>query len=399
MASPLADVDWTDLDSAEMTTAVKLILVGLQERANLTMVRMDGTYNTLGTPSDQTVSNYFPYGNNTPIYTLNDGDPLIDFTNEVEDLIQKCMACADIEKWDDADANSEGNLTQYRLSGVADDPGTYDNRLFEITGYTSYPDLSVYAPEEVKKAYDMMVEFKYIIRAHGIDNDDYMIFNGEFDVEEDSGTLVSNDVDGADWYGISDKDNGDPVGTTAPYTDFKAGNNNLFDSGSASYNEDTDSGTYPPNYQYPYRLRFTRYTGSGNYVNWLSAFRVTYVADWTDVKAAVGNTGQPISYQNQQNMRGLVNLFPTGEDTNWSWPKSTTGIAQRYYTDITLTVNGDKDEIEVDDDLSPVTLPTNITDIAAGEQVRITADYANTFRNLFLEYWNADGGFEYFTPP
>ena len=43
-ASLLAGIDWTDLDSAEMTTAVKVLCIALQERFNIGAMKLDGTF-------------------------------------------------------------------------------------------------------------------------------------------------------------------------------------------------------------------------------------------------------------------------------------------------------------------------------------------------------------------
>ena len=61
-ASLLADIDWDDLDSAEMTTAVNVLCIALQERFNIGAMRMDGTYSTTGNaanPSDNILKDMF----------------------------------------------------------------------------------------------------------------------------------------------------------------------------------------------------------------------------------------------------------------------------------------------------------------------------------------------------
>jgi hypothetical protein len=41
-------------------------------------------------------------------------------------------------------------------------------------------------------------------------------------------------------------------------------------------------------------------------------------------------------------------------------------------------------------------MPTNLTDIAANEDV--TVDVQQTEISSFLEFWDGEGGFDYYTP-
>ena len=133
--SLLADIDWTDLDSAEMTTAVRVLCITLQERFNIGACDLEGDYSTGGTPanpSDNILKDMFPYKTNSPRWTLNDGDPLINYTasgqaaqNDMIHLIENAAQhYADIEKWDDADTNKESGSNLYKLSAVSTSNGT-----------------------------------------------------------------------------------------------------------------------------------------------------------------------------------------------------------------------------------------------------------------------------------
>tara|TARA_Y100000593_G_scaffold65334_1_gene120403 strand:- start:93 stop:1295 length:1203 start_codon:yes stop_codon:yes gene_type:complete len=400
MASPLADIDWNNLDSAEMTTVVKLLLKATQERYNIGRLNFNGAYfNNPGDPHQYT----FPSQDSTAVeFELNDGDPLQDWTTEVEDLISGCLRFyVDTEKTDDQIGATEAGSPDIKiLSDVADAPLTYDNRLFEITGYTSYPDLSVYAAEEVKKWYDMISAMKVVWRLYvsvsGVSiNDNFRIWKGEFD--KDFSKFFVVDEDGAEYYGgQTEGEGGEPTSNTTPYTDFKAGNDNLFDSGDFTFTEGTDIGT-PPIWYQPYNLHVGRLAG-GNYWNWMRSARLTIVADWTDVENNLGVTGRPVDYDESiDKIRTFSEDFPTGLDPNTGTPAAEDVIYRRSIESVTVNVN--EIEIEIDDQVTPGTLPTNITDLAADEEIRIGVDIENSARGRFYENWDGDGGFIYFTPP
>ena len=300
------------------------------------------------------------------------------------------------------------------MDGVADAPGTYDNRLFEITGYTSFPDLSVYAAEEVKKWYDMIAVCTTIFRKSGIEDplfeaatDDYLIFDGQFDVEADA-ALTANQ-DGAEFFG------GDPTlfvgeltSDNTVYAAFKSGQDALFGTLPTSFDESTDTGTFPP-----VQPRITPVydmsafvidggVGDDTYFSWARAWQITYVADWTESIAAIGFTGRPLSYKNQCKAEHTINSNFSFSPV-YTFPASTTADDQRYYTTNVVTQVGDKDEIAVDHLLSPVTTPANISAFALGDSIDSNIELeTNAFQNefgadQFLELWNGEGGFDSYT--
>lgn len=392
--SPLAQIDWTDLDSADMPLAVSLLMSATQERYSIACIDIDG-----GMRSGQSITRLdkFPYKDNDPDYTTNSGDPMWNITTTVTNLIGNMIKFyADIEKWDDAATDLSSETTKYNLSMTADDSGTYSNRLFEVTGYTSYPDLSVYAPEEVKKWYDMITVCKHVLRNHGVVDDNYYrIFKGVFDVEgTDAGTAT---IDGAEIYAVEVD-----VSSTTEYTDYKADQDALFGTKPTTFDESVDTGTYPPsdNADEVFRTSITRHASPSEteYTCWTRAWQITYVIDFADMRTTVGFAGRPLSYKNQTRLETLGENFPTGEDTNFQFPASVTGIDQRYYTTNTVTQVSDKDEIEVDHLLSAVTLPTNITDLSANEVVEVNAYLRAGLTEYFLEFWDAEDGFDYYTP-
>jgi len=414
-ASPLAQIDWTNLQSADLPLAIKLLATATQERFNIATVDRDGGMRsvvTIGTLS-LTDRRRFPYKTNTPLISMNEGDPIFDFTFTVGDLLDKMIRLyADIEKWDTADTDSEGNADTYTLYGDADDPGTYDNRLFEITGYTSYPDLSVYAAVEVKKWYDMLVVLKYIFRQSGLRGDDYLIYNGVFDVEAEA--FFSSNIDGAEYFvsQVNPQDNPEtPIADSTVYDAFEDANVALFGTLPDQFDESTDTGTTPPepfesesgDGSTIYNLLASR--SSDEYVSWLRAWETTYVADWTDSIAAVGFTGKPLSYKNQIRAVFTASSSVPSFTPVITYPESTTADFERYYTSNVVTRVGDIDKIAVDQKLTPITVPTSLSAFTGNNQevladitLQGSSDTLEFSDFQFLEDWNGEGGFEYYTP-
>ena len=399
MPSPLADIDWTDLDSGEMTTAVFLLCKALQERYNIGRSSITGSFfNNPGEPHRYT----FPStATPNPSWELNDGDPLEDWSQEVEDLFEECIRFyIDTDK-NDALIGSAYNANWLKTyADDADAPLTYANRLFEKTGYTSYPDLSVYAPEEVKKFYDMVTTLKvthdtYVSTIGTRINDNYLIFDGEFDKDQSTGFGI--DETGADYYGGATRgEGGEAVTNTTPFTDFKTGNGNLFGSGTTSFNEDTDTGT-APNWYTPYKLNVGRLSSGGNYWNWMRSARVTFVVDWTDVENNLGITGRPLDYDESIDyINTITENYPTGQDPATGTPAGEDVVYRRSIESVTTNVN--KISIEVNDQITVGTMPTNITDLSNGDIIDVEIVLGNNIRGIFYENWDGDGGFEYYTP-
>ena len=110
-------------------------------------------------------------------------------------------------------------------------------------------------------------------------------------------------------------------------------------------------------------------------------------------------SGQPLSYENHQFLQILTNNFPSGEDTNFVFPASTTAAQQRYLSTNILTRNLNIDKITVDLDLTPVDTPTLITDLLVNENVLVKVFMARAMGSYFLEDWYGEDGFSYYTPP
>lgn len=411
--SLLAEIDWTDLDSAEMTTAVKLIVTALQERFNIGAMRLDGSYSTGGTvinPSDNILKNMFPYKTNSPRWTFNNNDPLADFTSTnlaAEDdlnhlLINAAQHYADIEKWDDAAINKDSGDTRFSLAFAADDPGTYASRLQEVTGYTSYPDLSVMAPEEVKKLYDMVVIMQYAIRNYAFSmSGKHRVVDGEFDKDMDP-FFISDENDngfGADFYnGGSSTDI--LVSNTTSYSSFKTGNGNLFGATSSTFDESTDSGTFNPiaeGLNSPYSIKFVR--NAGSYRNFINAYQYKYITDWTTAQTAVGFIGLPLSYKGHSLLTSLTNDFPVGHDPSFSFPGTSTAVNQRYYETITGSGTASAVTVSKDNLMAGLSLPATVTTMPDNEEILVIADVSSNLRANMLEFWDGDGGFESYTAP
>jgi hypothetical protein len=416
--SPLAQIDWTNLGSADLPLAVNLLAVATQERFNIATVRRSGGIRAGFNAGDR---NHFPYKSNGPSdWTLNSGDPLGDFTDQVETLLSDMIKLfADVEKWDDAATDQETTDTVYVLSGAADDSGTYANRLFEVTGYTSYPDLSVYAAEEVKKWYDMISECTTIVRKSGLDNDDYFIYDGVFDVEADA--LYNANIDGAEYFTAQANPKDFPrteLPDNSVYAAFDTANTALFGTAPDRFDESTDTGTTPPDRTggprfYEMQASVAKSPDPYEYTSWLRAWTVSYVADWEDSMSAIGFTGKPLSYANQLRIIHGTSLSNCSFIPVITYPASTTANSQRYYTSNVVTRSGDKDIIAVDPKLSPVTVPataaalsdawdtSNNQGISLGHVIGVDESFGDLgFSDTqFLELWNGEGGFDYYTVP
>ena len=402
-ASLLAEYDFDNLDTVVPVVVIKALCIATQERYNIGVAGKAGTFQTSN--GNNLYSNIFPYKSNTGVkWTLNSNDPLGDFTFEVSEMIRRSLSkYANIIQWNDADTNHStmaGSNQAFLFSAAASDPVTYDNIFFEVSGYTSYPDLSVFAPAEVKKWYDMITLLKYVARFTGVSNDDYKIYEGEFD-QESGLPFFTTDRDfgkGGDWYGMDATSSTlTAVTSTTQFDDWRAANNSLFSTFSQTYDESVDTaGTYPPSsWAETYITKLRRDATTGDYLCFNRSFQLTCVGDWTDFKSALGVTGRPLSYKYQQAVT-TSESFPTGQDTDMGFPYSTTGNNQRYYCDLTVTAVGDKDEILIDYGITPATLPVNVTDIAAGEIIQASVSIDSGAN--FLEFWDGDGGFDYYTP-
>lgn len=398
--SLLAGYNWSDLAAEEITTAVKALAIATQERFVCSSCRVNGTFQTSGTPSDDSLKNIFPYKSNSSVkWKLNDGDPLPDLSGDVQDLLSQMLNnFIDFDKQDNLLGTNSTLLKTF--ASAADAPGTYDNRLFEKTGYTSWPDLSVYDKREVKKWYDMLTTLKWSWRAYGggvsPTADTHVEFNGVFDTEQ--AKFYTVDQNGAEMYGI-DNTNYEPVTNTTPYSNFKTDLAALFGTTTDSYNNYSGSGTYEPDQNYPYNLRIARQSTDGDYMCWNASFYPTYILDWDSIETATGLTARPIGHKMYVIISQLVNSFPSGHDTNFAYPSTTTAEDELYEATCTLNRVSNVDEVAIDLDFSPVDVPTNITDIAAGESITVKATIAGMGGQFVIfENWDGDGGFEYYTP-
>ncbi len=413
-ASLLAGIDWNNLSSAEMTNAVRILCIAMQERFNIAAMRMDGTYSTSGSvanPSDDILKNMFPYGGNNPRWPLNDGDPLVNYTGSFaaqDDLnhliLNTAQNYADIERWNDDATNKASGGNVWTLSYPADDPGTYANRLLEVTGYTTYPDLSVMAPEEVKKLYDMVVIMRYARRdpQSQLRANVHRIFEGEFDISQAATYVVEDpEGDGANYYNAGSSAGVIPT-NTAPYTAFNTGNGNLFGTPGASFDESVDSGTFEPPFYHgvrrPYFVWLRRFNAGGDkYTNFIKAYQTQHVIDWSVPRALVGFIGLPLAYLAQNNMSSLVNAFPAGHDTLFDYPAATTTTDQRYWETVTDSEALDVVTMKRDNLLVGVTLPATPSSIASGESIEVEPFFGTNLISFHLEDWDGEGGFVYYS--
>lgn len=191
MASPLADIDWDNLQGAEVTTSVRLLCLATQERYII---------GTTDWPGGVGVGYYNEY----PMYEppLNNpkyAQPFDALANSVQlNNMIDAMASVyrDKVRIDEYAAGkvltsappTSTELIYLRLSSPADDPVTYHNRLFELasipgTDGSQYPDLSTLSGTEIKKWYDLITQFKWLERGR---------------YKNGSGTVYESDGPGAD---------------------------------------------------------------------------------------------------------------------------------------------------------------------------------------------------------
>jgi hypothetical protein len=259
--------------------------------------------------------------------------------------------------------------------------------------------LSVMAPEEVKKLYDMVVVMRYVVRNYNpaVQSPPVTrVYEGEFDVSLAAFYTVdqNNNGNGGEFYEGGTTSTGTAVGTSTPYNDFKTGNSNLFGTISSTYVQPTDDPvSYKP--EFFYTISFRR-LGSTDYVNFIRAYQTQHITNWATAQAAVGFTGKPIDYKSQNIIETLTETYPTGFDTDFQYPASTTAEDQRYYETITDAAVGEVVTLSRDNLLVGVTLPSTQTSIAADETILVEADLGSNLSVFVLEDWGGDGAFEYY---
>ena len=110
----------------------------------------------------------------------------------------------------------------------------------------------------------------------------------------------------------------------------------------------------------------------------------------------MGFVGSPLEYKTQANMVALTNTFPTGFDTNFDYPASTTTTDQRYWETVSTSTASDIATVERDNLLVSVTLPASPSSLATNDTIVVNPEMSTTLAHTMLEDWGGDGGFEYY---
>lgn len=387
MASLLEVIDWDNLDSSELTTACKLLMSATQERFSLALMAIDEGVQNTGVSTF--LYDSFDWGSNSPVYRLQDGDPLILPDQVITDMISKtAQFYADLVKiGDEIGSTSSLGTAKKTLSDTADDPGTYPNRLLEIAGYEDYPDFSsTVTTHEVKKWFDILAVMTHIFRRDSksfVDPNGNLLIQGEFDNVK-IGTAFT--IGGAKEYG-SDP----PVtnATTTPWNDFITGHNLLFPGGA-----DTDDIFNPSGVSSitndGLRYNFRAVNGSTNYHVWQKSFTVTIVLDYAGMKGELGFTGLPLDYQTP----GRMNIVSNSVESTFTAASFREVDLEIYYVQFTESWASDEVSLEIDDGITKAVIPSTIPAPTPSVSSRVDVQFDELD---VIENWNGDGGFDYYT--
>ncbi len=148
MASPLAEIDWDNLESANLVTAMNLLELAYSERTNM-------AYLVTGALPRRAKIDLYPWLNNTPNYGRDDW-PMIWSINS--DFITSTLSLYLSQTKIDA---ALGTIVSG--SGFRDNHYRLDEaQLFVDHGITEYPEMDIINPTDVKKWYDIITSLKKI---------------------------------------------------------------------------------------------------------------------------------------------------------------------------------------------------------------------------------------------
>jgi hypothetical protein len=400
-ASLLSVIDWDNLDQAELTTACKLLMKATQERFSIGYMKIDGSGTQNGSGAYKDI---FPYGSNSPKYKLNTGDPLVIDSVELEAMLKETgRNYFDRTLWlaelGGNSVNYNGVALYHPSSNNALDPITYSSRLLELAGHTSYPDFSeTVTTSEVKKWFDIVTQFKYCQRiittaSHGDEYDYYKI--GEFDVELDAPITGSPGARKE-----AEKDYGTGDGLTLPsgteYEDFEA----AFDSLPNTDNEESEyngTGTYDPSR--PYYMRVYKSGGvPGVYHTTLCYYKMRHEIDYDTLQTEIGNTGMPKDLFRENKYTVVNSVY---DDTDFTAPTYSETEDETYEADLTEVKTGTVIKLTEELPISSFgtvadSLSANSTATSAKQWTESMSLTEQPFR--FVEFWDYEGGFDYYTP-
>jgi hypothetical protein len=398
-ASLLAVIDWDNLDRAELTTACKLLASATQERFSISDIRLEGTGSQqAGAP----YKDIYPYGSNTPIYKLEAGEPLILDSTLLENMLKEAARnFFDRTLWlaemGEASISYNSLALYHPTNNNASDPVTYSSRLLELAGHTSYPDFSeTVTTSEVKKWYDIITQMKYCQRILTTASlgDEYDLFKiGEFDTSLDA--PVSGDPGAR---GPAEKDYGTGDGLTLPsgteYSDFKT----AFDSLPNTDNEDSiynQAGTYLP--ATPYYMRVYSSGGTpGIYHTTLAYYKLRHELDYASIHSGLGISGIPKDLFRENEYNIVISSF---YDTTFTAPTYSETEAVIYESDLTETSSGVVLKLVEELPISSFGAVAASLSTTGSPSRQWREDMTITEKpGRFIEFWDYDGGFEYYTP-
>jgi len=386
-----------------------------QERFTIGQVQANGTI-FYGQGSR---SHMFPVGDpiaNSPEYGSPTG-PLACPTGYVQTLLDRASGRYGDKTKIDATVGTNRSLYSNtdlfnlrRLNGPPDDPITYLTRLHELAGVPgigtvpgpgfAWPDISVGAPEEIKKWYDLVTVMKWTATndvSGGGTNWGFMDDapndvrqRGEFDPTI-NGILYTSGVDGAKMYGAT----GVPATTDeTEYLLFKTGHDKLFADGGDDWFSRVDGPTevYEPTTLDRYELLFDGSTGPP-YIIRLKAYQAQYQLDWSQTHSNWNLTGVPKEAERIQ----YISITDNNVSSIASPTQTHTEDIIYKPTMIITNTGASTQTIDVQDQIVKTSIPATSAGFGNGK-----FDYQVTIPN-FLSFtfllWDYDGGFFYFTPP
>ena len=402
MASPLESVDWDNLAGEELTTVLRLLCSALQER--YVVGRMSFLGDITGhpdlNPHPSQLKRYFPYGNNNPKW-MGDSWPCFALNNDINDLMLYASAEYVYKPGLDALLGQSAPFTfqqrrNYSFATAAFD-SSYPNRLYEIAGYTDLIDISTGSAVELKKFYDLLKLLKWVNRFHGLSWDNSSSNNnteyvGEFDLSQSHFFL--QDQNGADFYGSNNYR--DAALDTGGYTSFVNGHSNLFSAGNASHlRSDQNNTTHPLQTGFYYHWRFRTTGSAGNlpgsprgYLNWIHAFRVKEIYDWSVARSVIGFTGKPNQVERYDY---ISDVTYTMDHTGFSYTPDAENILRKATPTFT-DIDADNHTVEFNENLNLANMPASIP--PENDESLVLLNMATA---LDIEFWDYEGGFLYHT--
>lgn len=385
-ASLFAVIDWDNMTYNELVTACKVLMSATQERVTIGQMPLN---QKLGSNLD-----VFDWGNNTPAYKLEDGDPLILPNSTIQSMLSTIATnYVDLTKTEDAIGSGVsfiGGMVK-RLNAAADNP-IYPNRLLELAGYTSYPDFSdIVTTHEVKKWYDILGVARYVARTKNISTTTNVYtrvrVDGEIDKTNAGGTDFFN---WSEAYGTSP-----PSGrttTSTEWTNFDSAHGIIFAQGDSEYwFEEGEAEGQDFRRVYTYRAEYD----STGYNCWARAFEYVLELDYSLFHTNAGGSGLPLSYK----AYSLLDFVTDGTDTGNGFTAPTFAKTEDLIYEASLSTSTAVDVVTITEntEITPAGIPATAPTPASATVSRAYVEqYMN---NFFIEDWDGDGGFDYYTPP